>query len=176
MSVSASIGFKTFTYCVIVATVASSGFAEDRNAMIGTWKITVFHDDGQDRLGRLGAGPGKKGSEPRIAKLVVTEDACYLIRGDGRREMASGLTNAGWKSFTLDESTKPKSIDLVGFAGKENEKTKTYVGIYEVEGDRLSICYAESGSKRPAEFVSNGNDNLLTCERLSKEPLPLPAE
>ena len=124
--------------------------------------------------GRLGAGPAKKDKPPNVAKLVISSDQCYLIRGDGRREMASGLTNAGWKSITLDETMAPKSIDIVGFTGKENEKSKTYPGIYEIEGDRLRICYAESGSKRPTKFESNGNDNLLECERLSSEPLPLP--
>lgn len=148
--------------------------ADDRAALIGTWKIVVFQDDGNDRLSRLGVGPAKNGKEPRVAKLVFTADACYLIRGDGRREMASGLTNAGFKSCTLDESTTPKSIDIVGLAGKENEKTKTYPGIYEIDGDRLRICYAETSPKRPTQFESNGHDNLFECERISKEPLPVP--
>lgn len=157
-----------------IAYLPSPACADDREVLIGTWKITVFQDDGNDRLSRLGAGPAKKGKEPRVAKLVFTAEECYLIRGDSRREMASGLTNAGWKSITLDESTTPKSIDIVGFAGKENEKSKTYLGIYEIDGDRLRICYAETSPKRPTKFESNGHDNLFECERISKEPLPVP--
>jgi uncharacterized protein (TIGR03067 family) len=160
----------------VLVLLASRTFADDRDNLIGTWRIAVFQDDGRDRLGRLGAGPAKKGQPPRVAKIVFTTDACYLIRGDGRREMASGLSNAGWKSCMLDESTKPKSIDIVAFAGKANEKTKTYVGIYEIEGDRLRICYAESGQKRSTKFESSGNDNLLECRRISKEPLPVPEQ
>lgn len=156
-----------------IMAVPQPAFA-DPHSLVGTWKITVFQDDGRDRLSRIGVGPAKKGQEPRVAKLVFTEDECYLIRGDGRREMASGLTNAGWKSYKLDESTTPKSIDIVGFTGKENEKTKTYPGIYEIAGDRLRICYAETSPQRPAKFESNGNDNLFECERMSKEPLPVP--
>ena len=157
-----------------VAYLPSLAFADDREALIGTWKITLFHDDGNDRLSRLGAGPAKKEKPARVAKLVFTADDCFLIRRDGRREMASGLTNAGWKSITLDETTTPKSIDIVGFAGKENERTKTYPGIYELAGDTLRICYPEYGSQRPTKFESNGNDNLFECERISKEPLPVP--
>jgi len=97
-----------------------------------------------------------------------------LIRGDGRREMASGLSNAGWKACTLDASTSPKSIDITGFAGKDNEKTKTYRGIYELDSNRLQICYAESGRQRPTQFESNGNDNLIVCERISAQPVPVP--
>lgn len=145
--------------------------ADDREALIGTWKVILFQDDGRDRLERLGAGPAKKGREPREAKLVFTADQCYVLRGDGRRESTAGLANAAWKSCTLDESTTPKSIDIVGFSGKESDKSKTYVGIYELEGHRLRICYAEGGATRPTKFESNGNDNLFECERLSTEPL-----
>ena len=154
--------------------LTSPTFADDRKVLIGTWKITLFHDDGNDRLGRIGAGPAKKDQPPRVAKLVFTGDECYLIRGDGRREMASGLTNAGWKSCTLDESTTPKTIDIVGFAGKENEKTKTYRGIYEIDDNHLRICYAESGPNRPTKFESDGDNNLFECQRVADEPLPKP--
>ena len=147
----------------------------DREQLIGTWKVEVFEDDGRDRLSRLGAGPAKKkGQKPRVAKLVFTKDECYLIRGDGRREMASGLTNAGFKSCKLEESKTPKSIDLHGFAGKQNEKTKTYPGIYEIDGDKLRICYAETSSTRPTKFESDGHNNLFECERISEKPLPPP--
>lgn len=146
----------------------------DPPSLVGTWKIAAFQDDGKDRLARLGAAPAKKNREPRFAKLVFTSEACYVIRGDGRREMASGLTNAGWKSYTRNDSTAPKSIDIMGFSGKQNEKTKSYPGIYEITDNRLRICYAESGSKRPATFESNGQNNLFECERISKVPLPLP--
>lgn len=162
------VGFGVF---VLIA--ADFVLADDREALIGTWRVTVFQDDGNDRLSRLGAGPAKKDKEPRVAKLVFTADECYLIRGDGRREMASGLVNAGFKSCTLDESTTPKSIDIVGFTGKENDKTKTYPGIYEIEGDRLRICYSETSPQRPTKFESNGHDNLFECERISKVPLPV---
>ena len=118
--------------------------------------------------------PAKKDQPPRIAKLVFTDDDCYVLRGDGRREMASGLTNAGWKSCTLDESTKPKSIDIVGFAGKESDKTKTYPGIYELDGDKLRICYAETSPERPTKFESNGHNNLFECVRISADAEPAP--
>ncbi len=146
----------------------------DPPTLNGTWQISVFQDDGRDRLDRLAAGPAKKGGEPRIAKLVFTADTCYILRGDGRREMASGLTNAGWKSFTLNDSTVPKSIDIVGFSGGESEQTKVYLGIYELEGDNLRICYAETGPGRPTKFESDGNNNLVEAVRISAEPLPVP--
>ena len=147
---------------------------DDRAALVGTWQITVYQDDGKDRLARLGAGPAKKDQQPRIAKLVFTADACYILRGDGRREMVSGLTNAGWTSCTLDESTTPKSIDIVGFAGKDSDRMKTYPGIYELDGDKLRICYAETSPQRPTRFESDGHNNLFECVRIFDEAEPVP--
>jgi uncharacterized protein (TIGR03067 family) len=169
------LGFRILCFFVALSVLLPSpSFADDREALVGTWQITVFQDDGRDRLERLGAGPAKKGQDPRMAKLMFTADECYLIRGDGRREMASGLTNAGWKSYQLDESTTPKSIDIVGFTGKDGEKTKTYLGIYKLDGDMLTICYCEQGRTRPTKFESDGAMNLFACKHLSKEPLPAP--
>lgn len=153
---------------------ATTAVAGDRDDLVGTWEVKVFHDDGRDRLSRIGVSPPKKGREARVAKLVFTDKECYLIRGDGRREMASGLTNAGFNSCKLDESKTPRTIDIDGFAGKQNEKTKTYPGIYEIDGDKLRICYAETSSTRPSKFESDGHNNLFECERISEKPLPLP--
>jgi len=140
---------------IVVLLIPQSVFAEsqfnDRELLIGTWQITVFQDDGRDRLSRLGAGPAKKkGEEPRVAKLVFTNEECYLLRGDGRREVVAGLANAAWQSCKLDESASPKAVDIVGFAGKDGQKTKTYPGIYKIEGEKFTICYCEQGKQRPS--------------------------
>lgn len=157
--------------------IAAPSSADDRQKLVGTWKITMFQDDGRDRLERLGAGPAKKKDRsPRVAYLVFSQEACYVIRGDGQRESKPGLANAAWKSCTLDESASPKTIDIVGFAGKEGQKSKTYLGIYKIEDDKLTICYCEQGNKRPTEFQSDGAMNLFAAERLSDKPLPLPKE
>ena len=112
-----SFGFRMSCFFVLLVILPCTSFAGDRDLLVGTWKVTVFQDDGRDRLSRLGAGPArKKDAKPRVAKLVFTKDACYVLRGDGRREVTAGLANAAWKSFQLDESSSPKSIDIVGLA------------------------------------------------------------
>ena len=161
---------------IAVVFIPQSAFG-DASSLVGTWQITVFQDDGRDRLSRLGAGaPRKNETEPRTAKLVFTSNQCFILRGDGRREMASGLANAGWKSCKLDTTTDPMSIDITGFAGKNNEKTKTYLGIYKVDGDVVTICYCEQGNQRPTKFESNGAMNLIEAKRVSDDPAPLPKQ
>jgi len=148
----------------------TSSTGGDRAQLNGTWKIVGFQDDGSDKIGRLGVGLAKKGQEPRIAKLVFSGDECFVVRADGKRDMLAGLTNCAWKTHTLDEKTSPKSIDIVGFAGKESEKTQTYFGIYELVGGKLRICWNEGGKARPTKLESNGEMNLFECERLSDQP------
>ena len=153
---------------LIILLFSRDSSAEDGiQSLIGSWKITVFQDDGRDRLERLGVKPVKKGQKPRFAKMIFTKTECLILRGDGKREKASGLANAGWKSCKLNATTSPKSIDIEGFTGKNNEKTKTYKGIYKLEGKTLTICYCEQGNKRPSNFESDGANNLFVCEKLS---------
>ncbi len=153
-------------------TVAVQG---DHQVLVGTWKIVRFQDDGRDRLGRLGVRKKpRKGQMPRFAKLVITKDACWVIQGDGKREVRQGLSNCAWKSYKIDPTKNPKHIDVVGFAGKDGKKTRNYAGIYQVKGKTLRICWPEMGRRRPTKMESNGQMNLFVCERVSKKPEQLP--
>ena len=165
--------------CLSVLVPRSSSAESNKNEcqLLGTWKITAFQDDGRDKLERLGVRPPKKNKpdeKPKVAKLIFTKDECYILRGDGRREMASGLANAGFKSWKMDRSTTPHAIDITGFAGKKNEKTTIYLGIVKLDGKKLTICYCEQGKKRPVKFESDGANNLFEAELLSRKPEPLP--
>ena len=69
--------------------------------------------------------------------------------------------------FSLDQSTKPKQIDLT-FQG-ENDATQVVKGIYRLQGDKLSLCTAAGpDAQRPAEFTSPAGENrtLLVLERM----------
>ena len=124
----------------------------------------------RNRLARLGAEQRpKKDKKPRIAKLVMTETECWVIRGDGKRDVRAGLSNCAWKSYKTRVSKTSKEIDLTGFAGTGGAKIKTYSGIYQIKENKLWICWNESGKSRPTQFTSDGSMNLFVCERLSKK-------
>ena len=61
-------------------------------------------------------------------------------------------------TYTLDSTTKPKSMTITGTAGPNNGKT--FPAIYELKGDTLSICYDLSGAKRPTEFKTIAGTKL----------------
>ena len=69
---------------------------------------------------------------------------------------AGGLPDKG--TYTIDSTTKPKSMTVTGTEGPN--KGKTYPAIYELKDDTLRICYDLSGAKRPTEFKSIAGTQL----------------
>jgi uncharacterized protein (TIGR03067 family) len=174
---------RQFVVALAVAALGGAASAQekaksDREALIGTWVVYEFHDDGGDKTGRLtGQAVNPKDKPDRLPRLVFTADECYIMRPSKTgwlREITPGLTNVGWKSCKLDETAKPaKTIDIVGHA--RNGKEPRYPGIYELDGKNLRICYnespAQSKNARPTEYKSDGQMNLLICGKISDEPL-----
>lgn len=164
------------TLCCLQPCIVRAGDAEE---LIGTWKIVQFRDDGSDKIGRLGVAPAQGKRPARVAQLIVTKTEIYVVRADGTRDVLAGLTNCAWQSCQLLEKTDPKQIDLVSVPGKDG-KPKTYFGIYSLDKDKLSICWNETprtsdpAKIRPTKLESDGEVNLLVCERISRE-VPKPA-
>ena len=69
---------------------------------------------------------------------------------------AGGLPDKG--TYTIDSTTKPKSMTVTGTEGPN--KGKTYPAIYELKDDTLRICYDLSGAKRPTEFKTAAGTKL----------------
>jgi uncharacterized protein (TIGR03067 family) len=61
-------------------------------------------------------------------------------------------------TYTIDSSTKPKSMIITGTDGPN--KGRTFPAIYELEADSLRICYDLSGKQRPAEFKTLAGTRL----------------
>jgi len=61
-------------------------------------------------------------------------------------------------TYTLDSTSKPKSMTITGTEGPN--RGKTFPAIYELKGDTLRICYDLSGAKRPTEFKSIAGTKL----------------
>ncbi|HEV3262227.1 MAG TPA: TIGR03067 domain-containing protein [Gemmataceae bacterium] len=71
-------------------------------------------------------------------------------------------------TFKIDASKKPKTMDVVAADGPE--KGKTVPGIYELDGDRLKVCFAPAGQKRPKDFTAKeGSGHTLTVWEREKK-------
>lgn len=68
-------------------------------------------------------------------------------------------------AFVVDASKSPRAIDLTPTS--EERKDKKQQGIYELDGDKLKLCLADPGKRRPTKFASGpgSDDEFMVLER-----------
>src|SRR4051794_10925265 len=67
----------------------------------------------------------------------------------------------------LDPSRSPKTLDVTVAEGLN--KGAVMLGIYEISGDTLNVCFDPEGKKRPTEFKSaSGSQTLVVHKRVKK--------
>jgi uncharacterized protein (TIGR03067 family) len=68
----------------------------------------------------------------------------------------------------LDPSKSPKAIDVTVTEGLN--KGAVMLGIYEIDGDTLKVCFDEEGKKRPTEFKSApGSQTFVNVHKRAKK-------
>ena len=68
----------------------------------------------------------------------------------------------------LDPSKSPKTIDVTVVEGLN--KGTVMLGIYEIDGDTLKVCFDPQGKKRPTEFKSApGSENFVNVHKRVKK-------
>jgi uncharacterized protein (TIGR03067 family) len=148
---------RIMAFTVLTAGVMATGplLAQDGEVPSGTWVVVSSEQD------------GKPFKFPAKGTLYTFADGKVTVgpkKGEGK----------ALYTFKADPKKNPKEIDLV----QEDEKRKVVLrGIYQVEKGRLVICVGlASGSgedkvvegKRPTEFKSGPNVQLLTFEQSEK--------
>ena len=91
-----------------------------------------------------------------------------ILKLDGGKYDVSVAGEPDKGTYTLNSSTKPKSMVITGTEGPN--KGKTFPAIYELEGDVLRVCYDLSGKQRPTEFKTTAGTQLylVTYHRANK--------
>ena len=127
--------------CLIVAaslTAFAAAPADDAKGVQGNWKPVKAELAGQP-----------------MADAVLQSISLKL--DNGKYEVFVGV-NPDRGTYTVDASSKPKSMTVTGTEGPN--QGKTFPAIYELKGDTLRICYDLSGAKRPTEFKSIAGTKL----------------
>jgi uncharacterized protein (TIGR03067 family) len=95
------------------------------------------------------------------------DTAKWTIKGDKYTFEFAGMTEEG--TIKLDPSKKVPTIDLTITAG--NDKGKEQPGIYKIDGDTITFCFARpGGTDRPKDFTSTEDDsNILIVMKRKKE-------
>src|SRR5947208_14011459 len=85
-----------------------------------------------------------------------------------RQQAAICFGKEGLQStYVVYPAKKPKAVDLKSRQGET--KGRIYLGIYELEGDSLKICFSEHEQHRPTEFVARGTPGIRTLFVLERE-------
>jgi len=71
-------------------------------------------------------------------------------------------------AFKVDATKKPKTMDMTPSEGRY--KDKTLLGIYELDGDTLKICFAEPGKDRPTDFTSKAGSGVVLAIHKREKP------
>jgi uncharacterized protein (TIGR03067 family) len=135
---------RTFVALLAPALLAAGPPRDDHQKIQGTWICTRLNIGGH-----WGKATVKGGGDERIT-----------FEGD-RFANTTGHVSSGKGVFKLVPAKKGKALDLVydADAGK-GLSAATVPCIYELEDDKLKICYGFEG--RPARFASNDDsDNVI---------------
>jgi uncharacterized protein (TIGR03067 family) len=129
------------TVAIPSGAIAKDDAQADAERLQGIWQAVSALDS------------GTKAPDEALKNIrwTVTKDKIIYKVGDKTME---------W-SYKLDQSKKPKWIDL-------KEGNRTTLGIYELEGDTLKICFAKQNDERSTAFESKPdsvNDFLITFNR-----------
>lgn len=122
----------------------------DASKFEGTWTFTSWEHAG------------------RVLPDEARDTARWSVDGDKYNFEIQGVKEVG--TIKLDSSKKPATIDLNISEG--TDKGKSQLGIYKIEKDTITFCFARPGvSERPTEFSTTEENNqiLVTIKRTKKE-------
>jgi uncharacterized protein (TIGR03067 family) len=125
---------------------AQSPADKERMQLQGKWEIVS-----------ITSKAGKE--EPKPGQMLS------IIAGD-KIISKEGAKTSGEANFMLDPGKTPKTIDLRPIGG--DDKGKTFLGIYELTGTDLKMCFGPANGPRPTEFTSLPNQSLIVMRRLKE--------
>jgi uncharacterized protein (TIGR03067 family) len=103
------------------------------------------------------------------AEEVARNPGLLEISGN-RIAVKAGNRTFGEGTVRVDNSQQPKAIDLTGITlgGSQAGKTGGAVGIYEMSGNTLKICFTSLGGQRPKTFQTQAGSGttLITYSRV----------
>ena len=128
---------------LVAADAKDDAFKKDMEALQGKWQLVSMQRDGE--------------------AVDVSKDASRVITGDKYElTLRPGLSIEG--TYKIDPTAKPKKMETTATSGPY--KDQELLGIYELSGDTLKICYAPPGKERPTEFkTKEGTGCILTVHK-----------
>jgi len=123
-----------------IATQLNLGVA-DKKAMQGTWSATKAGSDGDDA----------PEADLKEILFVIKDDVITFSKGK----------DSSAAKMVLNMIANPNQLDAEVLDGPS--KGKTRLGIYEIKGDVLKLCWSR-GDKRPTKFSSEQGPDVINFE------------
>jgi uncharacterized protein (TIGR03067 family) len=124
---------------LIAADANDDAARKELKKMQGTWVMVSGEDGGE----RLPEGTVKNGR--------------LTIAGDRHTVHVGEVTIVG--THKVDPGKEPKEIDTTDTEGPF--KGKTTLGIYKLDGDQFTVCFAPPDKDRPKEFTTKSGTGVL---------------
>lgn len=124
---------------------------KDEDAILGIWAI--------EKVDAGGEAPKEAPTADEVAKIRME------FKKNNKYRFWGGPNGDGKEiEYKLDPSAKLKTIDLI-------DGGRTTLGLYEIDGDRLKICYSvQPRANRPEEMKSNDlGYRVVTLKRVKDE-------
>jgi len=121
--------------------VKNALIAAGRRELAGTWQAVTY------------ALYGQKVSDDDIREMQLVFDA------EGNTKALKDGTVFVASSTKIDPTANPATIDIT-FTFTVGEGKGTWLGIYKIEGDLLTICRSADGKPRPSQFDASPGSGL----------------
>lgn len=132
---------RTVLTAGVILVASATALAADKSPIDGKWTIESVTRDGKKDDAFTGASR-------------VHEGGKYTMKAAEGKTLP---TSEG--TFTVDADKK--TIDMKPTSGRY--KDKTLLGRYKLDGDTLTIAFAEPGKDRPKEFASKEGSGVVVA-------------